>query len=83
MRLTTGMAVAGLIVIIATAALLIELLLAAERMEWHSIGSVAELQRAEPVLFAVNSQEFYLTWVDATPIALSTRDPHKGVCSIR
>jgi hypothetical protein len=83
MSLAIGMTVAGLIVMIAAAALLIEFLLAAERLEWRSIGSVAELQRAEPVLLAVDSHEFYLIWVDARPIALSTRDPHRGVCRIR
>jgi hypothetical protein len=83
MSLAISMAVAGLLAMIVAAALLIELLLAAERLEWHSIGSIAELQRVEPVLLAVEGQEFYLIWMDATPIALSTRDPHRGVCKIR
>ncbi|MDQ2996435.1 MAG: hypothetical protein M3R61_05185 [Chloroflexota bacterium] len=75
--------IAGLIAMIATAALLIGFLSAAERLAWRSIGSVAELQHAEPILLAIDNHEFYLIWLDATPSALSTRDPHRGVCTIR
>jgi nitrite reductase/ring-hydroxylating ferredoxin subunit len=82
-RLAIGLVIAGLIAIIATAVLLIGFLSAAERLEWRSIGSVAELQRAEPILLAIDNHEFYLIWLDVTPSALSTRDPHRGVCKIR
>src|SRR5688500_13299339 len=71
-RLAIGLVIAGLIAIIATAVLLIGFLSAAERLEWRSIGSVAELQRAEPVLLAIDNHEFYLIWLDVTPSALST-----------
>ena len=82
-RLAIGLAITGFIALIATAALLIGFLSAAERWEWRSIGSVAELQHAEPILLTIDNHEFYLIWLDATPSALSTRDPHRGVCTIR
>jgi hypothetical protein len=81
--LAISMTIAGLIAVIATAVLLSGFLLAAERLEWRSLGSVAELQRADPLLLAVDNHEFYLVWMDMTPSALSTRDPHRGVCMIR
>jgi Rieske Fe-S protein len=34
-------------------------------------------------LRTIEHHEFYLVWVDSTPIALSTTDPHMGVCQIR
>ena len=55
-----SMTIAGLIAVIVTAALLIGFLLAAERLEWRSLGSVAELQRADPLLLAIDNHEFYL-----------------------
>jgi hypothetical protein len=82
-RLVIGMAVAGLIATIAITALLASFLLAAEHLEWRAIGPVAELQRAEPLLLTVEGQEFYLIGAGTTPIALSTRDPHRGECKIR
>jgi hypothetical protein len=81
--LAVSMMIAGLIVMIATVALVSQFLLAAERLEWRLLGSVDELQRGEPVLLAIDNHEFYLIWVDMTPIALSTRDPHRGICKIR
>jgi len=84
MRLAIGMAVAGLFALATTAALIIGgLLLVAERAEWHSLGPFTELQHREPQLLNIENHEFYLVWIDAAPIALSTRDPHKGVCVIR
>src|SRR5215212_8176997 len=81
--LAISMTIVGLITLSTIAALLIGFLLAAERLEWRSIGSAAELQRAEPTLLAIDDREFYLVWGDASPIALSTRDPHRGECKIR
>lgn len=55
----------------------------AERSEWHAVGSIAELQGSQPQLHRIEQREFYLVWVGATPVALSTVDPHTGMCRIR
>ena len=83
MSLAISTAIAGLITMLAIAALLIGFLLAAERLEWRLLGYVAGLRHDEPVLLTIDNHEFYLIWVDKAPIALSTRDPHRGECKIR
>jgi hypothetical protein len=81
--LAAGVAIAGLFAFTLAAALLWDLLGVAEQSEWQAVGLIANLQSPQPQLLQVEQREFYLIWVDATPIALSTTDPHKGVCRIR
>jgi hypothetical protein len=81
--LAAGIAVAGLLALAVAAALLFDLLGLAERSEWHSVGLITELHNSQPQLYQIEQREFYLVWVDATPVALSIIDPHKGVCRIR
>jgi hypothetical protein len=82
-RLAAGAAVAGLLALAVAAALIVNLLGLAEQSEWQAVGLIAELHSPQPRLHRIVDREFYLVWVDATPIALSTTDPHKGICRIR
>lgn len=73
----------------ATLALLLTLAMAAAiatamllPREWHALGTVREL-RGVPQLRFVAGKEIYLVWDGDTPLTLSTRDPHSGVCQIR
>jgi nitrite reductase/ring-hydroxylating ferredoxin subunit len=81
--LAAALAVAGLLALAGAAALLFDLLGVAERSEWQVVGLIAELQSPEPQLHEIEQREFYLVWADGTPVALSTTDPHRGVCRIR
>lgn len=51
--------------------------------QWYTIASVADVRQNEPRLYTIQGVEIYLSWVDAKPIALSTRDPHPAGCPIR
>jgi hypothetical protein len=77
------MVIAGLFALAAAAVLIFDLLGVAERSEWHSLGLAGEIRSPHPQPYRVDDREFYLVWVDSAPIALSTTDPHKGVCHIR
>lgn len=80
-RLALALSVAAaLLLAVATVSAAVAGMLA--RPEWRPIGTAAELRQAVPQLYTLENSEFYLAWVGSTPIALSTRDPHKG-CRIR